>query len=101
MGFRFSRRIKIIPGITLNVSKSGVSTSVGVKGAHVTLGGPRGTRTTVGIPGTGISYTETHKGQASQPAPVQPRRASGAFVLLLVLLGLIAVLLKLPVVLWQ
>jgi|SRR5690349_5736813 len=59
MGFRFSRRIKLFPGVRLNVSKSGVSTSVGTKGAWMTFG-PRGTRTTVGIPGTGISYTQTH-----------------------------------------
>jgi hypothetical protein len=96
MGFRFSRRIKIIPGVTLNVSKSGVSTSVGVKGAHVTLGGPRGTRAMVGIPGTGISYTETHKAQASPPVPVPPRRASGVFVLLLILLGAIALVMMFP-----
>ena len=38
MGFRFSRRIKVAPGIRLNVSKSGVSTSVGRKGAWLTFG---------------------------------------------------------------
>ncbi len=59
MGFRFSRRIKLFPGVRLNVSKSGISTSVGTRGAWLTFGN-RGTRTTVGIPGTGISYTETH-----------------------------------------
>lgn len=57
MGFRFQRRIKIIPGVTLNLSKGGISTSIGVRGAHVTLG--RGKqRVTVGIPGTGVSYTD-------------------------------------------
>jgi hypothetical protein len=48
MGFRFYRRIKVIPGVTLNVSKAGLSTSVGVKGAHMTLGNGN-ERTTVGI----------------------------------------------------
>ena len=57
MGLRLFRRIKIAPGITLNLSKSGLSASAGVRGARVTLG-PRGVRRTVGIPGTGISYTE-------------------------------------------
>lgn len=57
MGFRFRRSIKLLPGIRLNVSKSGVSTSIGVPGAHVSIG-PKGTRTTVGIPGSGISYSE-------------------------------------------
>ncbi len=64
MGLRFQRRIKILPGVTLNVSKSGVSTSIGTRGAHVTLG-KNGVRTTVGIPGTGISYTTVSKGTSS------------------------------------
>ena len=60
MGYlNFRRRIKILPGVTLNLSKSGVSTSVGRRGAKVTLGGSRGPRATVGIPGTGLSYTMT------------------------------------------
>lgn len=58
MAFRFQRRIKIAPGVTINLSKGGVSTSVGVKGARVTLGRGK-TRTTVGAPGTGLSYTDT------------------------------------------
>lgn len=56
MGFRLQKRIKILPGVTINLSKSGISTSVGVKGARVTMGHGK-TRTTVGIPGTGISHT--------------------------------------------
>ena len=57
MGLRLFRRIKIAPGISINLSKSGLSASAGVRGAHVTLG-PRGVRRTVGIPGTGIYYTQ-------------------------------------------
>lgn len=57
MGLRFSKRIKVAPGIRLNVSKSGVSTSFGPRGASVTVG-KRGVRANVGIPGTGISYSE-------------------------------------------
>jgi hypothetical protein len=57
MAFRLFRRIKIAPGITINLSKSGLSASAGMRGARVTLG-PRGVRRTVGIPGTGVSYSE-------------------------------------------
>jgi len=60
MGFRFFRRMKIAPGVTLNLSKSGGSVSLGPRGAKVTVG-PRGVRRTVGLPGTGIHYT-THSG---------------------------------------
>jgi len=57
MGFSFRRSIKVLPGIRLNLSRSGISTSIGVRGAHVTIGHGK-VRETVGIPGTGISYTQ-------------------------------------------
>ncbi len=73
MGLRFRRRIKILPGITLNLSRSGVSTSVGVRGAHVTVGHGQ-VRETVGIPGSGLSYTHVqsadgHVDDAPAPGP--------------------------------
>jgi hypothetical protein len=55
---RFSRRIKILPGVTLNLSKRGISFSLGPRGAKLTVG-TKGSRATVGLPGTGLSYTET------------------------------------------
>ena len=57
MGFRFWKRIKIAPGITVNLSKSGPSLSVGPRGAKVTVG-RTGSRATVGIPGSGLFYTK-------------------------------------------
>ena len=38
MPFRFRRSVRLAPGIRLNVGKSGVSISVDVRGAHVTVG---------------------------------------------------------------
>jgi len=58
MSFRFWRRIRIAPGVTLNLSKTGGSLSFGVRGAHFTVG-PHGKRVTAGIPGTGLFYTNT------------------------------------------
>ncbi len=60
MAFRFFRRKKLFPGVSLNLSKSGASLSFGPRGAKVTVG-PRGVRTTVGIPGTGMYWTQ-HSG---------------------------------------
>jgi len=78
VGFRFWRRIKVAPGVTLNLSKSGGSVSLGPRGAKHTIG-PRGQRTTVGIPGTGLFYTTTHsrkrsggKGSAPYSTPTAP-----------------------------
>ena len=56
MSLRFWRRIKLAPGITLNLSKSGGSFSFGPRGSKYTVGG-RGQRFTVGLPGTGLFYT--------------------------------------------
>jgi len=56
LGFRFSRSVKILPGVRLNFSGSGISTSIGPRGATINIG-KRGTRATVGLPGTGLSYS--------------------------------------------
>ncbi len=61
MSFRFWRRIRIAPGVTLNLSKTGGSLSFGARGAHFTVG-PHGRRVTAGIPGTGLFYTNTLSG---------------------------------------
>lgn len=58
MGFRFFKRIRLVPGVSINLSKSGPSFSFGPRGLKYTIG-PRGTRKTFGIPGTGVSYTTT------------------------------------------
>ena len=59
MGFRFFKRFQIFPGISINLSKTGISFTLGISGAKLTLG-KRGIRKTIGIPGTGVYYT-THK----------------------------------------
>lgn len=54
MAFRFNKRIKIAPGVKLNLSKSGVSTTVGGRGASLNIG-KKGVHANAGIPGTGLS----------------------------------------------
>lgn len=68
MGFRFQKRVKLFPGVTLNLSKSGVSTSVGIKGARITKGHGK-TRATVGLPGSGLSQTVTSSNEGPQATP--------------------------------
>lgn len=55
MGFRFRKTVNLGKGLRLNLSKSGISTSVGPRGASMTFG-KNGTYANLGIPGTGISY---------------------------------------------
>jgi Protein of unknown function (DUF4236) len=54
-GLRFRKSWGILPGVKFNVSKTGVSTSLGGHGATVNLG-TRSRTATLGIPGTGLSY---------------------------------------------
>jgi len=58
MSARVCRTFRLLPGARLNVSKSGISASIDLLGARLTHG-PRGTRTTVGLPWAGDRYTES------------------------------------------
>ena len=53
MAWNFRRRKKIAPGVYINMSKKGISTTVGPKGASMTFG-PNGTYMNTSIPGTGL-----------------------------------------------
>ncbi len=54
MHIRFRRTLNILPGVHLNVSKHGISTTVGRRGMHLTFN-RYGVRQAVGLPGTGLS----------------------------------------------
>ena len=57
MGFRFRKKVKIAPGIDLNLSKKGPSSvSLGKKGATINVDKKGRIAQTIGIPGTGLSY---------------------------------------------
>ena len=56
MPIRFRKSFKIFPGVKVNMSKGGVSFTVGTKGYHLNFS-KRGVRQTVGLPGSGISET--------------------------------------------
>lgn len=61
MGFRFQRRIKVFPGFTINLSKSGVGFSAGVRGLHTGIDAKGRRYTSAGLPGTGLSWREYRK----------------------------------------
>lgn len=84
MGFRFHKSIKLFPGVKINLSKSGVSTSVGAPGATVNLS-RRGVRGTVGLPGTGISYSE----RLNTNEPGQNQGGGTGALLVILVIGLV------------
>ncbi len=57
MGLRFQKRIRIFKGLTLNLSKSGTSFTVGGRGASVNFSKDK-VAGNIGIPGTGLSYRQ-------------------------------------------
>jgi hypothetical protein len=80
MPLRFQRRVRIAPGLSLNLNKRSISATVGHSGAHLTVG-PKGTRSTIGIPGSGLSYTSYQRWQ--------PGTAVIVAIVVIALLGLI------------
>ena len=55
MGWRFQRRKKLAPGVTLNLGKRGAGVSFGRRGARLSVG-RRGLTATLSLLGTGLSY---------------------------------------------
>jgi hypothetical protein len=89
MGWRFRRSVKILPGVRLNFSNSGVSATLGGSPFSVNIGN-RGVRRTVSIPGTGLYHT-AELGIESQSA--NNSNAAGCLILvgagsILLLLGM-------------
>lgn len=53
MSIKFRKRVRVIPGVTLNLSFSTLSATIGVKGFNVNIG-EKGTYLNTGIPGSGL-----------------------------------------------
>lgn len=57
MGIRYRKRVKVAPGVYINLSKSGMSTTLGPRGLSVNIG-KDGAFLNTGIPGTGFYSRE-------------------------------------------
>jgi hypothetical protein len=95
MGLRFRRSIKLVPGVRLNIGLRRASLSIGGKGFTYNLGS-NGSRVTVGIPGSGLSYSTNlqHQNPATLLAnslPARKRYSVTPFVIIAFILGLIYV----------
>lgn len=73
MGLNFRKSINLGKGLRLNLSKSGVGASWGVPGFRVSKTATGQTRTTVGIPGTGLSYTNTVGSKSKKAAKAKTK----------------------------
>lgn len=75
MGFRFRKSVNVGP-VRFTASKSGISTSFGGKGARVTKTASGRTRTTLSVPGTGISYVSESGSKKKKAAKVSNAAAT-------------------------
>lgn len=64
MAWQYRKRVKVAPGVYMNITKNGISTSVGVRGASMTFG-KNGTYLNTGIPGTGFYNRQRIGGPAT------------------------------------
>lgn len=99
MGMRFRKSKKIAPGVRVNLNAKSASISIGPKGFKKTFSTSGRTTTTVGIPGTGLSYSTSKKMGAPTAVasadpivpevavPVRSQKSKGVALVLCVLLG--------------
>lgn len=78
MGLRYRKSKKIAPGVRLNLSAKSASVSIGPKGFKKTFSTSGRTTTTVGIPGTGISYSSSKKMGSTASGSAQPVPAAAS-----------------------
>ena len=87
MGFRFQKRIRLFKGLTLNLSKTGTSWTIGGRGASVNLRDGKATGN-VGIPGTGLSYRSRLNDSKNTPeteSPIDNQGSSGLGTIIVVI----------------
>jgi len=68
-GWKYRRRTTVFPGFVLNLSKGGMSATVGIKGLSVNIG-QNGAYLNTGMPGTGI-YDRNRLGDKPSCTPTQ------------------------------
>ena len=92
MSSRFRKRLRIFPGLWVNLSTRGGSVSVGGRAATINVS-PKGHQETLGLPGSGLSYRTRRRpiGKAAWPAggsrqPITTARVVSAIIIALLIL---------------
>ena len=71
VGLRFRKSFKITPGVRLNVSNKSTGISFGGKGLRYSLNSFGSRTSSIGIPGTGLSYVSTKSGKSYKTSAYQ------------------------------
>jgi hypothetical protein len=91
MGFRYRKGIKIAPGLKLNLNAHSVSLTGGVPGAHLTYNSQGYRTSSVGVPGSGLSYRSTRRARSGGVTMVRGLLSVGAGMVVGVALVALAV----------
>lgn len=89
MALRFQRSIKILPGVRLNLSKSGVGVSAGVRGLRVGRDARGRSYFNAGVPGTGLSTRKYFAAAQSPSVSAVPSRPRSGITPLALFVGLV------------
>lgn len=95
MPIRYRKSKKVAPGVKVNVGKKSTSVTFGEKGVHTALSSTGRRTSSVGVPGTGVSYTKTTGSSRKKSSSRKSSKSIGCFteififiILLFVLVGI-------------
>ena len=83
MGIKFRKKIKIAPGVKLNVTAKGISSvSIGGKGVTLNTGSKKGTKLTTSLHGTGLSHTQNLSSKNSESGNSSSNISFGSWLII-------------------
>lgn len=78
MGLRFRKSISVAKGVKVNINKKSASVTVGKRGAHYTINTTGKQTASVGLPGTGLSYSKSFGGKKKSSKKTSSKKGNAA-----------------------
>ena len=76
MGLRFRKSISVAKGVKVNINKKSAGVTVGKRGAHYTINTTGKQTASVGLPGTGLSYSKSFGGKKKSSKASSSKKSS-------------------------
>ncbi|MBQ8913243.1 MAG: DUF4236 domain-containing protein [Lachnospiraceae bacterium] len=78
MGLRFRKSISVAKGVKVNINKKSAGVTVGKRGAHYTINTTGKQTASVGLPGTGLSYSKSFGGKKKSSKASSSKKSSSS-----------------------
>lgn len=78
MGLRFRKSISVAKGVKVNINKKSAGVTVGKRGAHYTINTTGKQTASVGLPGTGLSYSKSFGGRKKSSKASSSKKSSSS-----------------------